>query len=273
VTGVRVIVVNYHLADEVEEVLRSGALSAHDVVLVDNGSQPDRLRHLATQHGTRLLLLDRNYGFAGAVNRAVATLPPGSHLLLLNPDVRLTTSAVTALVRALTDRDLTGVAPTLVSLDGSVQIASGGPVTLSSFCAYFLCLAHVLPRARGIFYTRRQVRAGLPPAWLGMACLLLRDGALTQYGPIPEDELVYAEDVAWGTAATTAGARFAVVPDIRVTHSQGASGASACWRGALVRLARRRLGPMQGWMAALAMSAGLAARRLARRPCAPRGCV
>lgn len=265
-TDVRTIIVNYGLADEIDELLSSGALCPHLVLLVDNDSQPDRLRALARRHGTGLLLLDRNYGFAGAVNRAVATVPPGSHILLLNPDVRLTASALTALVEALAEGDLTGVAPTLVSLDGSVQIASGGPVTLASFSAYFLLLSHLVRGARGIFYTRRQVRAGLPPAWLGMACLLLRDGSFSRFGPVPEDELVYAEDVAWGTLASAAGARFAVIPGIRVTHAQGASGASDRWTGALARLARRRLGPFRGGLATLVMQAGLTARALAGRP-------
>lgn len=269
-SGVRAIIVNFGLADEIDELLASGALTPWDVLLVDNGSQPDRLRELADRHGTALLLLDRNYGFACAVNRAVSTLPVGDHVLLLNPDVRLTTAAVNAMLWALTDRNLTGVAPTLVSPDGSVQIASGGPVTLTGFVAYFLFLSHLFRRARGVFSTRRQARAGVEPAWLGMACLLLRDGAFARFGPIPEDELVYAEDVAWGTRASAAGARFALLPDIRVTHAQGASGASDRWRGALARLARRRLGPVRGRLASLVMGAGLALRALAGRRAVPR---
>lgn len=265
------IIVNYRLADQIEELLASGALNGSDVMLVDNASQPERIAELADRHGTEHLLLDRNYGFAGAVNRAVAACPRApADILLLNPDVRLTAATVTTLRRARRERALTGVAPVLVSPDGSVQIAAGGPVTLRSFGLYFLLVSHVFRRSPGVLYTRGQVRRGLVPEWVGMGCVLLSGDAFARFGPIPEDELVYAEDVAWGTAATQRGARFAVLAGVAVTHEQGAAGASALWTSALGRLAVRRLGPVRGRLAVLAMSGGLGLRSLAGRRIGPR---
>ena len=97
--------------------------------------------------------------------------------------------------------------------------------------------------------------------WLCMACLLLAPDAFDRYGPIPEDELVYAEDVAWGTAATVRGATFRLVPEVTVRHERGASGSSERWVGALERLCRRRLGNRRGRIAVIVIRIGLGVRR------------
>ncbi len=260
------VIVNYALADHVERLLDSGALVGQRVLLVDNASQPDHLRRLAVRHGAELLLLERNYGFAGAVNRGIAHAGEHGPVLLLNPDVRLGPSDVDELRHALIQRGLTGVTPLLVNVDGSVQVGTaGGPVTPTGFAVYFLFLSHLVPGARGTFYTRRQLAGALRPDWVCMACLLLDRDAFGRYGPIPEHELVYAEDVAWGWTASRAGARFAVVPGVRVVHEQGAAGGSRRWSSASARLALREHGPVKGRVALLAMRVGLGARRLLRR--------
>ena len=266
---VLVILVNWRLADQIEQLLASGALTGQRVLLVDNASQPDEIQALAGRYGAEALLLQENFGFAGAVNRALAASRPARAVLLLNPDVRLRAATVGVLHQRLVRDDLTGVAPLLVRPDGSVQVSGGGPLTARSFLLYFLFLSHLLPKARGVFYTRRQLRAGLAPSWLGMGCLLLRGDAFHRYGPIPEDELVYGEDVAWGVAASHAGARFALATDLRVSHDQGAAGASSRSHPALARLAIRQLGPFRGGLAAGCMWAGLGVRRLVGRTLGP----
>ena len=221
------------------------------------------MRALADRHGAEALLLGRNHGFAGAVNRAVGQAGDHGPVLLLNPDVHLGASDVASLRAALVEARFTGVTPLLVHGNGSVQVGTaGGPVTVAGFATYFLFLSHLVPSARGIFYTRRQLVRGVAPVWACMACLLLDGDAFARYGPLPEDEVVYAEDVAWGWSASRAGARFGVLQAVRVVHEQGAAGASPRWRGALARLAVRELGRSRGRLAQGAMWLGLGARQV-----------
>lgn len=263
---VLVVVVNYGVVDHVERLMASGALLGQRVLLVDNDSQPQRLQAVARAHEAEVLLLDRNHGFAGAVNRALAHAGDHGPVLLLNPDVRLKASDVLALRRALAHGRLTGVTPLLLNRDGSVQVGTaGGPATLAGFVAYFLFVSHLVPAVGGVCHTRRQLLSGRAPAWACMACLMLDAQAFRRYGPIPEHELVYAEDVAWGWAASRRGACFAVLRDVCVVHEQGAAGASPRWRHALTRLAVRENGPARGRMASGAMVLGLAIRRLIGR--------
>lgn len=263
---VLVVIVNYRLSGHIEDLLASGELSGHRVLLVDNGSEPDRIQGLARRYGAECLLLERNVGFAGAVNRGVAHAGIHAEVLLLNPDVHLTGTALAALRAALVARDLTGVSPLLVGSRGELQVGvAGGRATAGRVAAYFLFLSHLVPRCRGVFYTRKQLRSGLDPVWVCMACLLVRGDAFRRFGPIPEHELVYAEDLSWGVAASAAGARFGIISDVAVVHEGGAAGASRQWSGALARYVVREHGRLAGGVAAASMWTGLVLRRLAGR--------
>lgn len=138
-------------------------------------------------------------------------------------------------------------------------------MTLRAVAYYFLFLSHLMPWLHGIFLTRRQTRGRREVDWLCMACLVLAPDAFARFGSIPEDELVYAEDVAWGTHATELGARLRLCADVVVEHERGASGASERWIGALERLCQSRLGPLRGPLAVAVIRCGLGARRLLGR--------
>jgi GT2 family glycosyltransferase len=267
--AVRAVLVNYQCADDVEARLRSGVLRTSDeVLIVDNGSDPERVTAWESSYGVTALLLPENLGFAAAVNHAVELSRTDAPILLLNPDLELTDAVLVALLTALhAPGSLDGVAPLLLDEGGGVQVgAAGGPLTAGSVAAYFLLLSHLLPRVRGVFLTRRQLARGVRADWLCMACLVVRGDAFARFGPIPADELVYAEDLAWGTAATQAGARFALLPRVSVVHRQGGSGGSARWVGAFERTVRRRIPGAGGAAAVWSVRASLGLRRaLGRR--------
>ncbi len=66
-----------------------------EVIVVDNGSSDDSVR-LAQEKGTRVVALDRNLGFAAAVNRGIAAAldgpQPPAWIAILNNDVTLATN-------------------------------------------------------------------------------------------------------------------------------------------------------------------------------------
>ena len=263
---VRVVLVNYRSVADVAARLASDALRDAEVLVVDNASDPERVSELCRQHDATPILLAENRGFAAGVNsgwdaaRERRPLP----LLLLNPDAELSRDALDRLLEGLPGQD--GVGPLLLERPGRPQVGvGGGPISVASVAAYFLFGSRLVPRWKGVFLTRAQSRRGGPVAWACMASLLLAPDALDRFGPLPDDEVVYAEDVAWGTSATRQGARFTVIPEAVVMHRHGASGSSAEWIGALERLLRRRLGVLRGTMAVLIMRSGLALRRLAGR--------
>lgn len=86
------IIVNYHCAEETLAAVASvcDTDQAVETIVVDNSQEVEQARRLAERlpPSTRLLLPQRNLGFAAACNPAAAT-SQAEALLLLNPDARL----------------------------------------------------------------------------------------------------------------------------------------------------------------------------------------
>src|SRR4051794_17802628 len=79
-----------------------------EVVVVDNGSKDGTHEILARFEGRlRVILNDRNIGFAAAQNQAIAA-SRGDWVLVLNPDARLLPGFVTELVESALIDDAVG---------------------------------------------------------------------------------------------------------------------------------------------------------------------
>jgi N-acetylglucosaminyl-diphospho-decaprenol L-rhamnosyltransferase len=263
------IVVNYKSVDFVRRLLASGGLSGTEVIVVDNGSEPAEVVEACNSYGATAVLLPENIGFAAAVNAAVTQLEPGYGLVLLvNPDVSLGVEAVAQLRRASEELEADAVCPVIL-VEGTERVQGGnggGPLSLTAIAAYYWFVTHLFPGVKGLFLTRAQIRRVREPLqldWLCMACLLVRRDAFTRYGDIPEDEIAYSEDIAWGTRASAAGARLFLVPGISVEHKRGASKGSSyeAYVGSLRRLLHRRMAPTKARLAYLIISSGLWVRR------------
>lgn len=273
VTAVASVIVNYRSSSFVERLLASGGLAGTLVTIVDNGSEPERVKELAASSGATAILLETNIGFGAAVNVAVEELPPECReVLLVNPDVTMSQDTVVRLHRALNELDADAVSPViLVEGTGGVQGGNGGgPLSIRSLVDYYWFLAHLFPARRGLFLTRAQTqRLSRPCAldWLCMAFLLVRRDAFARFGPVPEEELVYSEDIAWGTKASAAGAQLFLVPSVSIEHRRGASGGSSydAYVGSLTRLLDRRLSPRRAIIARFIVRSGLLVRRAVGR--------
>jgi GT2 family glycosyltransferase len=264
----RVVVVNYRSVDRLRWILENTDLSRHEVIAVDNASEPEELLDLARIHGIMPLILERNVGFAAAINEAHRRAPQSKlPILLLNPDVTAPDELLIELRRRLDRGRLDAIAPLLRDEQGTIPVGVGGfRPTLWTVTTYAGFLTHILPWTRGLFLTRSQAARGRQPDWLCMACLLLRPDVFERFGPIPEDELVYAEDIAWGSLASEQGGRFALAADLTVVHEGGASGGGDAWIGATERMIKRRLPRRRGRVAASIFRLGLLVRRgLGRR--------
>ena len=87
-----------------------------EVIVADNGSTDDSIDLLRTEFpSVRLILLDRNYGFAEGYNRAIAQIDH-EYCVLLNSDIEVTPGWMEAPVRLLdSDPALAGAQPKIRS--------------------------------------------------------------------------------------------------------------------------------------------------------------
>jgi N-acetylglucosaminyl-diphospho-decaprenol L-rhamnosyltransferase len=207
-----VVVVNYRssalLAANLERIDR-GAIPSSTTVVVDNFStaaERDAVRQLAHRRDWLLEEPDSNLGFGAGVNRGVRRAAEAgcNAFLLLNPDVVISPTTVSALVGAVPGHPHTALSPRLDMPDGS----------------------------HGFDGARLDLRTGLTSyraghgdvgsdRWLTAACLLLTRCCWDLVGGFDEDYFLYWEDVDLTQRLLRAGGELQVLHDVVAVHAVG----------------------------------------------------
>jgi GT2 family glycosyltransferase len=89
---IAVVILNWNGRNYLEKFLPSVLASSYpnfEVIVADNGSTDDSLDFLQKQYpSVRIIRLDKNYGFAGGNNRALAQIE-SDYYMILNSDVEV----------------------------------------------------------------------------------------------------------------------------------------------------------------------------------------
>jgi N-acetylglucosaminyl-diphospho-decaprenol L-rhamnosyltransferase len=192
-----------------------------ETIVVDNGSLDGSPQAIAERYpSVRLICSETNLGFAAGMNRAAACAR-GRYLLLLNSDARLEQGALDLLVELL-DR-----APSAALVGPRLRYPDGRPQTAAfrfpGLAQVFLDLFPV-PRLmdsplNGRIAARRATRIDHP---LG-ACMLVREAAWQDVGPLDEGYFMYLEEVDWCRRARQHGWQIWYEPRAVAIHHGGSS--------------------------------------------------
>ncbi len=257
-----VCIVNWNTRNELRDSLR--ALAAHpftggeqEILVIDNASGDGSAALVRSEFpGARLIANARNENYAHGTNQALEAAR-GDLLLLLNPDVQVTTGALDALADELANHpDAAGVAPRLVHADGSLQRSIRGFPEPGPLAWDLLGLPRLFPRNRALgAYRQTFFDYDAPgPAPQPMAsCLLLTRKAVASVGPMDEARFpLFFNDVDWCLRAWQAGFTLRYTPQASVVHGGGASTKQirrlAVWEShrALLRFYEKHYGSLGG---------------------------
>ncbi len=188
-----------------------------EIVIVDNHSPPHRLmRWLRRCPEVSLRRWGRNRGFARAVNEG-CRLSRGDWVLLLNPDVVVSTEFVNGVLKIADDLQTSDpkagiIGFQLANSDGSRQLSWGG------FPSLMTTLTHlVLPRHQRKYSTRAlRDRAEVP--WVTGCCLLVRNTCLDDLAGLDERFFLYYEDVDLCCRARAKGWKVFFDPSLQAVH-------------------------------------------------------
>lgn len=198
----------------------------HSVVVVDNGST-DGSAELAEVHGSRVLRLDKNYGFAYAVNRGVeAALTEGAtHIGIVNNDVvpepnwlseLLATDAPFACGKLLDEKDSS-------KIDGAFDLVSSTGLTFRG--------GHGQASQSSEFNRSRSILSA------PMTAAIFRREVFETIGLLDESFGSYLEDAEFGLRCGLAGFYGQYVPTAVATHRGSAT--LGTWHTETVRLISR----------------------------------
>lgn len=222
---VSVVVLNWNGRDLLRRFLPSVVASLPawaEAVVADNGSTDDSLRVLAEEFPeVKVIALDRNYGFTGGYNRALAQVGT-PYVVLLNSDVEPAAGWLEPLVQILdTMSDVAAVAPKILSLQRRGEFeyagAAGGYI---DYLGYPFCRGRILStveRDCGQYDSQREVM------WGSGAALCCRRETFVSLGGFCEEFFAHMDEVDLCWRMWLAGWRVMVEPRSRVYHLGGAT--------------------------------------------------
>ncbi len=205
---------NYNGAQRIGRALRSLREQSRpvEVVVVDNGSGDESTALLREEFPeVRLVELDRNVGFGPAINRAVATHPADS-LILLNDDAECEPRFVEALLEGLGE-GIGSVAGVLLQERSPDLVDSAGVVADSTLMGFDYLHGEPAEAALG---------APAPLGPTGGAGLYRRQ-AFEAVGGFDERIFLYYEDLDLALRMAAGGTRCRLAGEARALHAYSAS--------------------------------------------------
>ncbi|MDK1374009.1 MULTISPECIES: glycosyltransferase family 2 protein [unclassified Sinorhizobium] len=269
---VSVVIVTYNSASVLPSLLDSlpeglAGIERFEVIVVDNDSR-DGSAELAEAHplGPSVRRMGRNAGYAAAINVAAATVYQDSHILILNPDLRLCPGAVAPLVERAAMPSVGIAVPRNYGQDGKTDPTQRRePSILTAWAEAILGgkLAARLGWGEVISEPTRYECAG-PVEWATGAALLVSARARRAVGGWDESFFLYSEEVDYQRRVRKAGFEIVYEPRSQVIHAGGESGTDprlfALMTANKIRYYQRHHGPLQTALFRLAIAVGEAAR-------------
>ncbi len=238
--GLRIVILNYRTPQLTVDCLRSLAQVRHEVeptrvMVLDNGSgddSPTRIAAAIAANGwgewVTLRLLEKNLGFAGGNNVALAELMRADqqdvdYVLLLNSDTRVKPGTLGHCRAVMEQAPRMGMMSCLLlSGDGTAQnVTRRFPTPLrQTLCA--LGLPRLLPRVFGwadvYDVPAGQLRQKRDCDWLGGAFMFIRRRALEQVGLMNQAFFFYGEDIEFCWRFHCAGWLVHYDPAVAIVH-------------------------------------------------------
>ena len=223
---ISVVIPNWNGAARLECVLDSldrQTERAYEVLVVDNASS-DSSHQVTRAHSARWIPLDRNYGFARAVNTGIRQ-STGDAVAIFNNDVTFPPDFLSRLANAMTGQH-NFVAPKIVMASDPARLDGTFDLTNRGFCSWRA--GHDCPADAAFWNQPRQI----PSA--PMTAALFRKSVFDHVGLLDEQFGSYLEDVDFGLRCALKGVRGCYEPSAAAIH-EGSATLGGEWNQTSVR--------------------------------------
>ena len=221
-----VVILNWNGAELLKQFLPTVLIHTEtedcEVVVADNNSSDNSVEIMRQQFPeVKLILLDKNYGFAEGYNRALQQIN-STYVVLLNSDVATTPNWLNPMVEHLERHPETAaVQPKILSYADKSKFeyagASGGFIDRYGYPFCRGRILHEVEEDKGQYDKPVQV------FWASGACLVMRRADYIEAGGLDDDFFAHMEeiDLCWRLLAR--GKKIMCLPQSTVYHVGGAS--------------------------------------------------
>ncbi|MCR4664334.1 MAG: glycosyltransferase family 2 protein [Paludibacteraceae bacterium] len=199
-----------------------------EVVVADNGSTDESLRVLREEFpSVRIIVLDRNYGFAEGYNRAIAQIK-SKYTVLLNSDVEVTAGWLTPLLSYMdSHQEVAACQPKILSWtskergDKPVLFEHAGAAGgMMDALGYPFCRGRVLGKVES---DHGQYDSIVPVFWTSGAAMVVRTAVYQETGGLDAGFFAHMEEIDLCWRMQCRGYRLVCVPQSVVYHLGGGS--------------------------------------------------
>ncbi|MEA4851809.1 MAG: glycosyltransferase family 2 protein [Paludibacter sp.] len=200
--------------------LRNTQLPGVEIYVADNASTDNSLSLIEEQFPTvKTLLLDKNYGFAGGYNKALAQIN-ADYFVLLNSDIEVTENWLQPLLNYMNENaDVAACQPKIKSFYNRDYFehagASGGFI---DYLGFPFCRGRVVGTAE---MDRGQYDTVIDVFWATGACLLIRSELYNQVGGLDDEFFAHMEEIDLCWRLRSRSFRIVCIPQSEVYHVGG----------------------------------------------------
>jgi len=191
-----------------------------EIVVADNASTDGSLLLLKDKFpAVRTVLLDKNYGFAGGYNKALAQIE-AEYFVLLNSDVEVTENWLTPMLQYLDlNKDVAACQPKIRAYHNRQYFehagASGGFI---DYLGYPFCRGRVFGNVEE---DKGQYDDVVDVFWATGACMMIRSEVYSKVGGLDDEFFAHMEEIDLCWRLNARGYRIVCVPQSTVFHVGG----------------------------------------------------
>ena len=200
--------------------IENTVLPGVEIIVADNASTDSSLTLLKDKFPTiRTIVLDKNYGFAGGYNKALAQIE-ADYFVLLNSDVEVTPGWLNPLLAYMNEHDdIAACQPKILSIYQRSYFehagAAGGYIDRFGFP---FCRGRILGLAEK---DKGQYDSIVDVFWATGACLLIRSELYRRVGGLDDEFFAHMEEIDMCWRLKSRGYRIVCVPQSIVFHVGG----------------------------------------------------
>ncbi|MEN8098343.1 MAG: glycosyltransferase family 2 protein [Chloroflexota bacterium] len=254
-----IIIVNWNVRDLLRRCLQSlheaNTSLETQIIVVDSASSDGSVEMVSDEFPQVSLLVQKeNIGFTRGNNLGIADAN-SEYILLLNPDTVVDSNALEEMVAYMQEHPEVGVlGPLLVYPDGSIQSSRRRFPTLATLFFESTWLQPIAPRKVLDNYYVKDIPDDevAKVGWIMGACMLVRQKAIDEAGPLDEGYFMYSEEMEWQRRIQDKGWQVVYYPQVRVVHFEGKSSEQVMaqrhiyFQQSKLRYARQYFGPFRG---------------------------